>query len=97
MRFRAKIGGVMLLIAAVGIGLAGFLEWRRGLGPGPSASVRLARTILDGRSTRPPSGPSTRDLTTFGALVLAVLVGGKIAQGRPSRTSVGVADRRGSR
>jgi hypothetical protein len=29
MRFKARISSVMLLIAAVGIGLAGLVEWRR--------------------------------------------------------------------
>jgi hypothetical protein len=77
MRFRVRIGTFMIGIAAVGLGLFAFIEWRRGVSSGPSAAVRIARDVLAERTTRRSSGPSTADSATVAAFALAAFAASK--------------------
>jgi hypothetical protein len=77
MRFRFRIGTIMIGIAAVGLGLFAFIEWRRGVPRGPSAAVRIAQEVLAERTARRSSGPSTADSATVAAFALAAIVGSK--------------------
>ena len=77
MRLRVRIGTIMIGIAAVGLGLSAFNEWRRGVPSRPSPAVRIARDVLAERTARRSSGPSTADSATVAAFALAAIVASK--------------------
>ncbi|WP_435011526.1 hypothetical protein P12x_002839 [Tundrisphaera lichenicola] len=80
MRFRARIGTIMVGIAAIALGLAGFLEWRRGGPPAPPMGVRIARAVLAERSARSSSRPSRFNSVSLASFAVAALVASKMVR-----------------
>src|SRR4051794_29909176 len=94
MRFRLRIGTIMIGIAAVGLGLFGFNEWRRGVQSRPSSAVRLAQDVLAERTARRSSGPSTADSATVAAFTLATVAAFTLAAVVASKSLRAFAGRR---
>ena len=78
MRFRAGIGTLMIGVAAVGLGLFAFLEWRREVSTAPSEALRIAREVLAERSAGRTPGRSTADSAAIAAFILSAVAASKV-------------------